>query len=581
MNLRHLSVCIFILAVTAMSMASEHNITIVYTTDVHGNFFPYNFITRTPGSGSMARVAAYVDSLRASENIILLDNGDILQGQPAAYYFNYIETGIPHIASRIYDYMKYDAATIGNHDIETGHDVYDRYRHQTGTTILGANVIDKCTGEPYLAPYKIIERNGLRVAVIGMLTPAIPAWLPENLWSGLEFADIAESAKKWIPIIKADENPDLIIGLFHSGADASADTSGYNENASVSTAKQVSGFDAIFMGHDHRIFNGTVCGPDGSEVTILNPANNADNIGILKISVTKNEAGKLSSKTIKGDIVSVDAVSPSVDYLNHFKSDYDAVNRYVNRCIGYLSDTITTRDAFFGSSPFMNLIHRLQLDISGADISFAAPLSFDAKINKGKICVSDMFTLYKYENMLYVITLSGQEIKNYLEMSYDLWTRQINSDNKHIINFAEANPDKQHNRLLNPSYNFDSAYGIVYDVDITKPKGEKINIRSMADGTKFSLDSVYKVALNSYRGNGGGNLLTLGAGIPRNEIKKRMVCSTDKDLRYYLMKRIAETGYIIPDSSRNWQFIPADIAKPILEADCAILFSGKGLEKQK
>lgn len=566
------------------AMATQHHINVIYTTDVHGNFFPYNFITRTPGSGSLARVATYVDSIRhaiGSDNVVLLDNGDILQGQPTAYYYNFIDTTSTHIVSRIYDYMQYDAASIGNHDIETGHRVYNRYRTQTHTPVLGANIIDTPTGKPYLPPYKIIDRSGMKIAIVGMLTPAIPAWLPENLWGGMRFDDMVETAKTLIPYLQTHENPDIIIGLFHSGADPTTDTSGYHENASITVAQQVPGFDAVLMGHDHRVHSSTVKTPDGKEIPVLNPANNAENVGVLNISIEKDSDGKLLKKSVSGAIVNVSELTPSPDFITHFADDITTVNNYVNRKIGTITDSVTTRDAYFGASPFMNLIHKLQLDISGADISFAAPLSFDASIRKGSVRVSDMFTLYKYENMLYTISMTGQEIKDYLEMAYDLWTRQITPANRHIINFAEQYPDSAHNRLKKPSYNFDSAYGIDYTIDVTKPKGHKINIISFSDGKPFNFEETYTVAVNSYRGNGGGDLLTLGAGIPKENLSKRILKSTDKDLRFYLMKQIEAAGTITPDASANWKFIPESIATQILQKDKSILFSGKGSEKQK
>ena len=130
----------------------EVKITVVETTDVHGNFFPRNYITRTDWQGSLARVATYVDSIRAAqgaENIILLDNGDLLQGQPTVYYYNFIDTESPHIGAEIQQFMAYDASTLGNHDIETGHAVYDRFIEQTPAPVLGANIIDTSTNLPY------------------------------------------------------------------------------------------------------------------------------------------------------------------------------------------------------------------------------------------------------------------------------------------------------------------------------------------------------------------------------------------------------------------------------------------------
>lgn len=582
--MRKLFLTIILITNLFCAMATEHTIKVIYTTDVHGNFFPYNFITRTPSKGSLARVATYVDSVRrvmGNDNVILLDNGDILQGQPTAYYYNFIDTTTTHIVSRIYDYMRYDAASIGNHDIETGHKVYDRYRKETNTPVLGANITDTSTGNPYLPPYKIIERNGIRIAIVGMLTPAIPAWLPENLWSGLRFDDMVETAKKLVPYIRLHEHPDIVIGLFHSGADPTTDTSGYHENASITVAQQVPGFDAVLMGHDHRVYSGVVKTPDGVEIPVINPANNAENVGTLDISIKKDESGKILQKSVAGAIVNVNDLPPSPDFMTRFTGDFNSVNNYVNREIGFITDSVTTRDAYFGASPFMNLIHKLQLDISGADISFAAPLSFDASIRKGIVRVSDMFTLYKYENMLYTITMTGQEIKDYLEMAYALWTRQITDHNQHIINFAEQYPDSTHNRLKKPSYNFDSAFGIDYTVDVTQPQGQKIHITSLSNGKPFLLDRTYTVAVNSYRGNGGGDLLTLGAGIPKEDLSKRIIKSTDKDLRFYLMKQIEASGTITPDSTANWKFIPESLAVPLLSRDKSILFSGKGLEKQK
>ena len=112
-------------------MAQNKDITIklVETSDVHGSFFPYDFINRSPKSGSMARVYTFVQGLRkeyGKDNIYLLDNGDILQGQPISYYYNYIVPQKENIAASVLNYMGYDAATVGNHDIETGHSVYDK-----------------------------------------------------------------------------------------------------------------------------------------------------------------------------------------------------------------------------------------------------------------------------------------------------------------------------------------------------------------------------------------------------------------------------------------------------------------------
>lgn len=565
------------------SFPSETKITVAFTTDVHGNFFPYDFITLSPGEGSLARVSTAVDSLRAANpgGVILLDNGDILQGQPTVYYYNFIDTVSPHIVPEIFEFMGYDAATIGNHDVETGHAVYDRVHKAMNIPWLGANVIDTLTDAPYLTPYTVIERKGKKIAVLGLLTPAIPSWLPENLWSGLRFDDMAATARKWIPIIREREHPDAIIGLFHSGHDASKTTGSVIENASMKVAAEVDGFDLVLMGHDHQRFLSEVVSPSGKKVPVVNPANNARSIGVIDFVFDEIVSGK-DSLSVVPKLLDVTAVSPSKSYLARFADRLSSVSDFVERQLGTVTDTLSTRDAFFGPSSFMTLLHDLQLEISGAQISFAAPLSFDASIVAGPLRVSDMFTLYKYENMLYTLKLTGREIKDYLEMAYDLWTAPVSdSEDSQLIRFASDNPSLADNRLKNPSYNFDSAAGIDYTVDITRPRGEKITITSLSDGTPFNPDSTYTVAVNSYRANGGGDLLTLGAGIPADELSSRVVRATDKDLRYYLIKAVEKRGVISPRVETNWRFVPEKLASEAGRRSRHLLFGAGASCNQK
>lgn len=574
---------LLLLSFSMASFPSETKITVAFTTDVHGNFFPYDFITLAPGEGSLARVSTAVDSLRAANpgGVILLDNGDILQGQPTVYYYNFIDTVSPHIVPEIFDFMGYDAATIGNHDVETGHAVYDRVHKAMNIPWLGANVIDTLTGEPYLTPYTVIERKGKKIAVLGLLTPAIPSWLPENLWSGLRFDDMAATAHKWIPIIREREHPDAIIGLFHSGHDASKTTGSVIENASMKVAAEVDGFDLVLMGHDHQRFLSEVVSPSGKKVPVVNPANNARSIGVIDFVFADTPSVK-DSLSVVPKLLDVTAVSPSKSYLARFADRLSSVSDFVEQQLGTVTDTLSTRDAFFGPSAFMTLLHDLQLEISGAQISFAAPLSFDASIIAGPLRVSDMFTLYKYENMLYTLKLTGREIKDYLEMAYDLWTAPVSdSEDSQLIRFASENPSLSDNRLKNPSYNFDSAAGIDYTVDIAKPRGEKITITSLSDGTPFNPDCTYTVAVNSYRANGGGDLLTLGAGIPADELSSRVVRATDKDLRYYLIKAVEKRGVISPRVETNWKFVPEKLASEAGRRSRHLLFGAGASRNQK
>lgn len=569
--------CIFLLVAGLAAQEKEVKLKIVQTSDIHGNFYPHDFILQRDAAGSLARVHAFVQKERETykDNLILLDNGDILQGQPTVYYYNYIDTVSPHVAAEMLNFMGYDAGNMGNHDVETGRAVFDRWAAGCQAPILGANIIETATGKTHFKPYQVLERDGVKIVVLGMITPAIPVWLSENLWEGLRFDDMEDTARKWMKIIREKENPDLVIGLFHSGQDALLMGGKYRENASLELARNVPGFDIVMMGHDHARECKKIQNIAGDSVLIIDPASNG--IVVSNVDVTlKMRDGKVVGKTIDGVLTPTKDYGISEEFMKHFASQYTTIQDFVSKKIGYFNQTISTRPAYFGSSAFIDLIHTLQLDISGAEISFAAPLSYDTEIKEGDVYVYDMFNLYKYENMLYTMSLSGKEILGALEMSYDLWTNRMQSPEDHLLLFREKQREGAADRasFKNFSFNFDSAAGIIYTVDVTKPKGEKVTILSMADGTPFDMNKMYKVALNSYRGNGGGELLTKGAGIPQDELKKRIITSTDKDLRYYLMRYIEQKKVIEPRALGQWKFVPEEWTVPAAKRDYEYLFGG-------
>mgnify|MGYP004552196213 FL=1 len=556
--------------ITTMAKKTETiTLRILATTDVHGAFFPYNFIERKPMQGSLARVSTYINEQRKNfgDKLILLENGDILQGQPTCYYTNYIKPELPNVAAQVVNYLKYDAATFGNHDVETGHAVYDKWIKEMNCPTLGANIIDKATGQPYVKPYTIIERDGVRVAVLGMLTPAIPNWLNEELWKGLSFEEMVSSCRKWVKVIREKEHADVIVGLFHSGWDGGISTSHYDEDATKKVAEQVDGFDVIFFGHDHReravtTNNGTVC---------LDASCNALRVAQATIKVTQQK-GKTIKVEKNGEIIDVCPLEIDKDYMNHFQPQIDSVSAFVGRQIGTFRNTVRSRDAFFGSAGFTDYIHRLQLQHTGADISFNAPLTFDSEIKAGPIYVSDMFKIYRYENQIYTLRMTGAEVRKMLEMSYDLWVNTMTSPDDHIMLLTDTWTDKQRMGFKNLTFNFDTAAGIDYEVDVTKPNGQKVHILKFSDGRPFDEHAWYKVAMNSYRGNGGGELLTRGAGIAKEDIPSRIIYMSKHDQRYYLTQMIEKQGTVEALPLNNWRFVPEEWTKPAIERDRRLIF---------
>ncbi|MBN2615265.1 MAG: 5'-nucleotidase C-terminal domain-containing protein [Bacteroidales bacterium] len=559
------------------------HIKILETSDVHGCVFPQDLVYQRIRKGSLAQVQTFVNQQRADKNqsVVLLDNGDILQGTPFVYYYNYVDTTVTHQLAVIMNYMKYDAGTVGNHDIEPGHAVYDRFRKEIDFPWMAANAVDNQTGKPYFKPYVILHRQGVKIAVLGMITPAIPNWLPPSIWSGMHFNSMITTARYWVQYIREHEHPDLLIGLFHSGTDKNYgfDVPGQPvEDASRLVAKEVPGFDVVLAGHDHKEDNEVVKNSEGKEVLILDPAAHAENVAVASITLVPQANGKYK-KEIKGQLVSMKAYQPNEAFVKKFMPDFVQVKKFVDRRIGTFTRGMSAENALFGPSAFVDFIHRVQLDKTHADVSLASPLSLWASIDKGPIYVRDLFKLYRFENYLYTMKMTGKEIKNALEYSASLWFNTMKNKDSHVLLFktdARGNLilSKRNGRpvLQNPYYNFNSAAGIHYTVDLRKEPGHRVHIISTSDGKPFDLNKTYTVAINSYQGNGGGGTLTLGAKIPKNELTQRIVHTSKKDIRFMTMEWIEAHKNIDPQPLNYWKLIPEDWTKPASEKDKKLFF---------
>ncbi|MBK9390213.1 MAG: bifunctional metallophosphatase/5'-nucleotidase [Bacteroidetes bacterium] len=372
-----------------------------------------------------------------------------------------------------------------------------------------------------------------------------------------------ETARKWMPLIK-EEKPDLIIGLFHTGWNESDSDSGTEEGASA-IAYNIPGFDIIFTGHDHKVANEKIINKTGDTVLILNAGSRSMNIARADVVLQKDKKSRSYRKSFSGEIVKLSDYLPDSTFMAKFALNHNKVKDYVDEVIGNSSSTISSRDSYFGSSGFVDMIHSLQLDLTGADISFAAPLSFDVKIKEGPVTVGDMFKLYRFENMLYTMTMTGEEILKYLEYSYSGWFNTMDEPNDQLLKFRTDKNGKLAVTdgkawLKNQAYNFDSAAGIDYIVDISKPEGSRISITAFSNGSIFDLKQTYKVAVNSFRGNGGGGHFYEGVGINKSELMSRVNKSTDRDLRFYMIESIRKEKLIEPEPLNNWKLIPEKLS---------------------
>ena len=553
----------------------KYTFRILTTNDVHGCYFDSVYVgDRT--KNSLLAVSYLVDSVRAAtggENVVLIDAGDCLQGDNAAYYFNYVDTVTPHLYGRMADYMKYDAVAVGNHDIETGHPVYDRLDREMKTPLLAANAIADASGKPYFQDYVILKRHGVKIAVLGFTNPNMKNWLSYTLWSGMKFESLIPLVQNDVDRVIEKEKPHLVIVAAHAGTGNGDGTQ--LENQGMDLFKSLKGVDFLICAHDHRPFvaqNDSIC--------LINSGSHCRNVGSGTVTLEFVD-GKCVSKTLGASLIPVNKEKVDAEMKEVFRSDYEAVKEFTLRPVGELEVPLRTRDAYAGMSDYINLLHAVSLSVPEAQLSLAAPLTFNGYVRPGTLLYNDLFTVYPFENQLYVVRMTGKEVLDCLEYSYAAWVNTVKGrGNEHILRIVnEPDPRTGQKRwsFVGRSYNFDSAGGLVYDVDVTKPAGSRITVKSLADGSPFSEDAEYNVAMTSYRASGGGGILREGAGIDTDSIDSRIVARYP-EIRELVYGYLQEHGSIdpavigSPELIGEWHFIPAAIADRLMDKDMRLMF---------
>lgn len=560
-------------AVSCAPRDGLHTLHVLTTNDVHGAWFDSTYV----GGGcvtSLMAVNTAVDSIRAeygAENVLLIDAGDILQGDNAPYYYNYVATGEEHLYPRIAEYMGYDVIVMGNHDVETGHPVYDRiHRQLRGSRIplLAGNAIDVSSGKPYFPSYAVLKKAGLRVLVLGYTNANIKAWLQEDLWKGMDFESLVPLVQNDVDRISARVKPHAVIVAMHSGTGEGDGT--VLESQGLDLFNSLTGVDVVVCAHDH---SQTVINRNGR--CLVNAGTKARYLGNCTVEVeVKN--GKVVSRCSEASLDRIDPLMSDPAMHEAFRNEFEAVRSFTLQEVGTLGTDLLTRDAYAGMCDYINLIHTVQIGVPEAVISFAAPLTYNRRIAAGTLLFNDMFTIYPFENQMFVVNLTGREIKDYLEFSYDTW---IQTSDEHVLRIVRRDDERNLQAgwsFVGRSYNFDSAAGLVYTVDVTKPSGERLCIKSLADGTPFSEDAVYPVAMTSYRASGGGGLMPRGAGISADDLADRIVAKYPeiRELIYrYILEHENITSELVSDESLigEWHFVPESAAERI-QKDMDLLF---------
>lgn len=568
------SICIALTALCISSCSDQKhptdlNFEIVYTTDVHGHLLDVDFMQHDKEVVSLANVMTYVEETRqqGEKELILLDNGDLLQGDPSMYYYNVQAIRDEHLAVRVTNYMGYDAINMGNHDFESGEGIYyDHFSKQAKADVLGANCMDQRTQRPMFKPYSIIERNGFKVAVLGITHSGTPQWIPKSMYPHIEFGSMTQCAREWVPRIMRIESPDILIVMFHAGHEQTEYIDSRSNMKFVEEVSQIiaqtHGIDIALIGHDHKWGITKLVDADGDSIPVIQPKSHAEQFATIDFTLSHQEGKqKVTFEQIK--LNDSWRFPPSKAYNDTFAQAVESVNSYLNTPLGALADTLDGKGTLVGQTNLMDFIHEVQLSHTGADISMASALSSFADIPAGDISMRQLFDLYKYENQIDKVWMTGDDVKKFLEFGYGLQFSQMRSHRDHLLNYrtddnGEVLMGNFGPELATPQYNFTSAAGINYVVDVTKPVGERVTIESMADGSLFSPDRRYIVALSSFQAAGGGGFVTKGLGWDEQDMRYHSVTESTKDMRYFIAQHIRKHGIVKSTHSGHWRVIPKE-----------------------
>lgn len=547
--------CCFILALALMLFASTFfgqtggtaeraQITILSTTDLHGNILPIDYYTNKPDERGLAKVATLIRAARKENpQLLLLDSGDTIQGTPLEYFHNKKNNAPPDPMMLAMNALKYDAMAVGNHEYNFGLRVLEKARGEAKFPWLSANTYRKGTDQTYFTPYLIKEVSGVRVGILGLTTPGIPGWENVENYAGLEFREPVAEAEKWVRILREKERVDVVVLAMHMGLEKDLRTGEVtpgqqpHENEALAIAERVQGIDVILMGHTHREVPALTL-PNGNGVLLTQANSWGKHLARVDLYLEKPAKGgswRVTSKAAR-TIPVTDKIEADQE-IAKIGEPYDReTQEWLSRVIGESDAELTAEQARFRDTAILDLVQRVQLEAGGADVSMVASFNDRARINKGPVTVRDIAGLYVYENTLVVIEVTGQQLKEALEHSARY--------------FRAYEPGQTPAELVDekiPGYQFDIAEGVTYDLDISKPFGQRVqNLRYR--GQPLNSAQKLKLAINNYRANGGGRYL-MYKDAP-------VVLRSSQEIRELIIDWVEKNKRIPTEPSNNWRLLP-------------------------
>ncbi|MCJ7841749.1 bifunctional metallophosphatase/5'-nucleotidase [Lederbergia sp. NSJ-179] len=525
-------------------MMKKMKLVILETSDIHGSIFPINYGTNGKADVGLGKIATLIKKERShNENIILLDNGDLIQGTPLSYHYARImkeQQDNPMII--LANELKYDAAVFGNHEFNYGKELLKAAVSESQFPWLSANILDVKTGNPYYGnPYFIKEMEaGLKVGILGLTTPYIPNWeQPEHI-EGMHFEDAVEAAQKWVRILKEKEKVDVVIVAYHGGFERDLDTGEptetlTGENQGYQICQEVEGVDVLLTGHQHR----QIFGKEINGVIVVQPGNNGRVLGKVTLDLN-DQSGSWQVVSKQSELISVEGIKEDRSLLKKVERYEKNTQKWLDQPIGKIKGDMIVKDPLeirLGDNPLIEFINRVQMEAAGVDISNTALFDNQSPGFPENVTMRDVVSNYIYPNTLKVIRITGHDMKAALERSAAYFMQYDGEKIK--VNPAFTTPKPQH-------YNYDMWEGIDYLMNISRPEGERI-VKLEYQSAKIDPDAEYNVVMNNYRAGGGGEYF-MYKGKP--VIKDIPIDVSELIANYFLEKKT-----VTATVNHNWKVI--------------------------
>ncbi|KMY53450.1 2', 3'-cyclic nucleotide 2'-phosphodiesterase [Bacillus sp. FJAT-27231] len=516
---------------------------ILETSDVHGAIFPIHYGTNKTADHGLARLSTAIKQVRKeNDHVLLVDNGDFLQGTPlASFYYRSLRHGV-HPMIKAMNYLQYDAAVLGNHEFNYGMEILSKAEQDAHFPFLSANILHKESKSPYFGrPYFIKNfASGIKAAVLGITTSYIPNWEKPEYICGLSFTDVVAAAQRWVHYIREVEKPDIMIVSYHGGFEIDLsngeriETKEKGENQAYRICREVEGIDVLLTGHQHRITAEFING-----VAVVQPGFSGAAMGQVTAEFTLSEESvKLSDLSV--GIIEAKHFIADKEILELVKEEEQQTQKWLDEVIGTIEGNMEINDPFqvrLTEHPLIELINRVQMEASQTDISCTALFHNGSRGLPTEVTMRDIVSNYIYPNSLAVIEITGEEMKKALERSASYFTLLPNGRPGVSPKFSYPKP--QH-------YNYDMWEGIGYTINLQKAPGSRIE-QLTYHGEPVEANGLYQVVLNNYRAGGGGDYLMFKG--------KKVIKEIQTDMSELLADYIKKQGTVKAEVNHNWKVL--------------------------